>query len=233
MPSSFRSKRAEGRTIVGGGGRFCKGAEARDERSGRTSARAAPGCGGKTQRHSSGGRLSTGTQGGRRRSSPRTSRPAARDSVGRPPRRLCRAGKCRWATMEGSLCRIGRDRRETARQSFDLGDLQLTCLGLDESYRTGLNLDNPRPDRFHLVLGHSPNFALGHVAADLLVAGHTHAGQVRVPGVGPLIIHARVSLSWAAGLTELPGGGRLLVSRGIGMDAATPRRCGFSAGRNW
>ncbi len=106
----------------------------------------------------------------------------------------------------------------TAQQSFDLGDLQLTCLGLDDSYRAGLKLDNPRPDRFHLVLGHSPNFALGQIAADLLVAGHTHGGQVRVPGVGPLIIHARVPLRWAAGLTELPGGGRLLVSRGIGME---------------
>ena len=105
-----------------------------------------------------------------------------------------------------------------ARQSFDLGDLRLTCLGLGESYNTAIEITNRRPDRFHLVLGHVPNFALGQIEADLLVAGHTHGGQVRIPGIGPIITHSRIPLAWAAGLTPLPGGGKLLVSRGIGME---------------
>lgn len=103
-------------------------------------------------------------------------------------------------------------------QSFDLGDLQLTCLGLTSSYNMRATIENARPDRFHLVLGHVPNFALGKVEADLLVAGHTHGGQVRLPWIGPMITHAMIPNAWAAGLTELPGGGRLLVSRGIGME---------------
>lgn len=114
----------------------------------------------------------------------------------------------------------------TTGRSFDLGELQLTCLGLHESFDTRLKVANIRPDRFHLVLGHVPNFALGQIEADLLVAGHTHGGQVRIPWIGPVITHSRVPNAWAAGLTDLPGGGKLLVSRGIGMerDNAPPMR---------
>jgi uncharacterized protein len=106
----------------------------------------------------------------------------------------------------------------TASRSFDLGDLRLTCLGLFDSFNAELKIPDGPADQFHLVLGHVPNFALGRFKADLLVAGHTHGGQVRLPWIGPMITHAAVPHTWAAGLTELPGGGRLLVSRGIGME---------------
>jgi uncharacterized protein len=67
-------------------------------------------------------------------------------------------------------------------------------------------------------LGHVPNFALGTIEADLLVAGHTHGGQVRLPWIGPISTHSRIPNAWAAGVTDLPGGGKLAVSRGIGME---------------
>jgi uncharacterized protein len=105
-----------------------------------------------------------------------------------------------------------------ARQTFDLGDLRLTCLDLADSGDRSLAVANPAPGRFHLVLGHRPDFALGTIEADLLVAGHTHGGQVRLPWIGPLMTLSRVPRGWAAGLTELSGGGKLLVSRGIGME---------------
>jgi len=113
-----------------------------------------------------------------------------------------------------------------AKESFDLGALRLTCLAMYDSLNTSLEVANDEPDRFHLVLGHMPDFALGKIEADLLVTGHTHGGQVRIPGLGPVITHARIPNAWAAGLTELPGGGMLLVSRGIGMerDYAPPVR---------
>jgi len=103
-------------------------------------------------------------------------------------------------------------------RSFELADLRLTCLSVRDSCDTSLEVAHGEVDRFHLVLGHSPNFALGQIDADLLVAGHTHGGQVRLPLVGPLITLSRVPRAWAAGLTELPRGARLLVSRGIGME---------------
>ena len=112
-------------------------------------------------------------------------------------------------------------------RSFDLDGLRLTCLGLYDSYSPNLAVSDSRPEQFHIVLGHVPDFALGEIEADLLLAGHTHGGQVRLPLVGPLSTHSRIPRSWAAGMTELPGGRRLLVSRGIGMERASAPRIRF------
>lgn len=112
-------------------------------------------------------------------------------------------------------------------QAFDLDGLLLTCLSRADSFQSGLTIKSDWPDRFHIVLGHSPNFALGQVQADLLLAGHTHGGQVRLPFVGPLLTLSRVPRSWAAGLTDLPSGGKLLVSRGVGMERGFAPRIRF------
>jgi uncharacterized protein len=105
-----------------------------------------------------------------------------------------------------------------ATRSFELDPLRLTCLSLDDSADTAAEVLAADRQRFHLVLGHIPNFALGHIEADLLVAGHTHGGQVRLPGIGPVITYSEIPRRWAAGLSELPSGAKLLVSRGIGME---------------
>lgn len=109
-------------------------------------------------------------------------------------------------------------------QTFALDGLQLTCLSLDNSFNARMQIglaaegDEKTDSPFHIVLGHIPNFAMGDVDADLLLAGHTHGGQVRLPLVGALMTNCRVPRSWAAGSTLVPSGGRLIVSRGIGME---------------
>ena len=107
----------------------------------------------------------------------------------------------------------------------DLEDLRITGLSFTDSFDTGLVLEPS--ERFHLVFGHAPDFALGRPAADLAVAGHTHGGQVRVPGVGPLLTLSRVPRHWAAGRTALPAGGTLVVSRGVGMERGLAPRVRF------
>jgi predicted MPP superfamily phosphohydrolase len=111
-------------------------------------------------------------------------------------------------------------------QNCELDDLSITCLNLEESF-SAVVVKNPYSEKFHIVLGHVPNFALGKIDADLLVAGHTHGGQVQIPFFGPLCTMAGIPRSWAAGMTDLPGGGKLLVSRGVGMERGDAPRLRF------
>jgi len=115
----------------------------------------------------------------------------------------------------------------TSTRSFYLGPLQLTCLSMADSFNFRIRLGRKDPEQFHLVVGHSPDFALGQVDADLLVAGHTHGGQVRLPWIGALSSGCCVPCAWAAGLTELPSGAKLVVSRGVGMERGPAPRLRF------
>ena len=78
----------------------------------------------------------------------------------------------------------------------------------------------PRTPR--LVLTHSPDAAREAAARGLeaVLAGHTHGGQVRVPGFGAILTRTRLGRRYDRGLFELPGrsgGGTLLyVNSGIG-----------------
>jgi hypothetical protein len=85
----------------------------------------------------------------------------------------------------------------------------------------------PARDGFHIVPAHRPDFALTRPDADLLLAGHVHGGQVRLPFIGPLITLSNVPRDWAVGLTTLPWGGHLFVSRGVGMERKNAPRLRF------
>ncbi len=59
---------------------------------------------------------------------------------------------------------------------------------------------------------------------DLLLAGHTHGGQVRVPGVGALVTNCGLDRRMARGLHRWPGGSWLHVSAGVGTHPTAPVR---------
>lgn len=112
-------------------------------------------------------------------------------------------------------------------ESFDLGPIRLTCLSMADSF-AGQTIALPREEnRFHIMLGHSPDFALAEQGADLLIAGHTHGGQVRLPLIGPLATNTRLPRRLATGLNSLPGGGWLMVSRGVGLERGEAPRLRF------
>jgi predicted MPP superfamily phosphohydrolase len=78
-----------------------------------------------------------------------------------------------------------------------------------------------------IVFGHNPNFVaqlapLGKVA-DLVLAGHTHGGQVALPFLGPPYTKTSLPNRYASGLHDYMGL-PLHVSAGIGMErAAAPQ----------
>lgn len=73
-----------------------------------------------------------------------------------------------------------------------------------------------------ILLTHRPDSGLAlprGTRVDLVVAGHTHGGQVQLPLIGPLTIASRVPrFVGAGGLHDLGGGRRVYVSRGVGME---------------
>lgn len=94
----------------------------------------------------------------------------------------------------------------------------LTSLSVDDSRSATPPI--PAREGLHIVLGHAPDYALGAAGAtpDLMLAGHTHGGQIQIPGFGPIVTLTSVPRAWASGVSEMAWGGRLIVSRGIGME---------------
>jgi hypothetical protein len=110
-------------------------------------------------------------------------------------------------------------------RTTEAGPVAVTGLSLWDSDNTSLAIE-PQ-DGPHIVLGHAPDYSLGQVEADVLVAGHTHGGQVRLPFLGPLLTLSAVPRDWASGVTEISPGKTLVVSRGIGMERALAPRMRF------
>ncbi len=72
---------------------------------------------------------------------------------------------------------------------------------------------------FRIAIGHAPDFAMELESSpiDLIVAGHTHGGQVRLPKLGPLVIDSDVPMEWSMGLRRI-GVPFLNVSAGAGSN---------------
>jgi len=68
-----------------------------------------------------------------------------------------------------------------------------------------------------VLLSHNPDvfFEAARRGAHLILSGHTHGGQVRIPGWGPVVRQSRFGLDAGRYATD---GAELIVSRGLGAD---------------
>ena len=107
----------------------------------------------------------------------------------------------------------------------------VTIVGLDDPIRgtpRGEILDAAVGIR--IVLMHAPDglLAVGERHYDLALCGHTHGGQIVLPGgTKPYLPHGQLSREYPVGMFALGRGGdrTLLVSRGVGCSTVPVRIC--------
>jgi len=106
-------------------------------------------------------------------------------------------------------------------QELRAGDPNFWIAGVDDPHRfrddAGRALAGAPAESFKLLLAHSPDVILRQesLRADLILAGHTHGGQVRLPWIGALVTRTRVSRKWSRGVFRL-GRTTLVVTTGAG-----------------
>jgi predicted MPP superfamily phosphohydrolase len=85
-------------------------------------------------------------------------------------------------------------------------------------------------DDIRILLSHRPDSVLTlprPTRVDLVVAGHTHGGQVQLPLLGPPIILSDVPRRVGAGGFHLVDGRPIYVSRGVGAERGQAPRIRF------
>lgn len=135
-------------------------------------------------------------------------------------------------TLAGSDAVLLRDEQVTV----TVRDRTLTIFGLDEVAHAGLadwRADDRRighvltdflaapGDDLRILLAHRPRAVLDlppDSRCDLVVAGHTHGGQVALPVFGPPIVLSPLPRTIAAGGLHAVDGNPLYISRGLGLE---------------
>jgi predicted MPP superfamily phosphohydrolase len=140
-----------------------------------------------------------------------------------------------WAELGNGLEAAGWLNANNRRGRIKAGDLDIEVAGVHDSH-----INRDRYERIagradtsaDLRLGvlHSPEPAVldrfTDDGFDLLLAGHTHGGQLRLPFVGALVTNCGIERSRASGLHHHPVDGHawLHVSAGLGTSPYTPVR---------
>jgi hypothetical protein len=145
-----------------------------------------------------------------------------------------------YEDLRASLVGAGWHDLNNARAVLKAGGRSVEAVGVDDphvardDYPAIAGTVSPAAD-VHLGLAHTPEpRVLDAMSADgftLLLAGHTHGGQVRVPGVGALVTNCGLDRRMARGLHRWPpgsgswqGGAWLHVSAGLGTHPTAPIR---------
>jgi hypothetical protein len=141
-------------------------------------------------------------------------------------RRRARPGNA--SALVTTLVGDGWEDLTNTRRELSLDGLQVELLGLDDAHirRHDLRVaPRIRPELFGIALMHSPDSAPEAAALgyELLFAGHTHGGQVRLPFIGALVTNSSMPRRLVSGLIRL-GTAVLHTSPGVGTSKYAPFR---------
>jgi len=144
----------------------------------------------------------------------------------------------------GGLRALGVHVLRNSRHTLTVRGETFTVAGVDDPYYGFADLNKalqgaPDPhDAFTLLLAHSPQFALvaARAGVSVMLSGHTHGGQIRLPGYGPLKsqnpLGRRMDQGAFDAVRVLQTTGRTqngdmvtYVTRGIGVAPAPKIRC--------
>lgn len=138
------------------------------------------------------------------------------------------SGTLGWHPLDNATARL-----EVAGRTVDAigaGDAHHDLDDLDAVARLAQRLPRRRAP-LRIGVTHAPYAAtlnaLADASVDVLFAGHTHGGQVRVPGIGALVANCDIPLDQARGLSTWRRDGRRLplnVSAGLGHSIYAPIR---------
>jgi uncharacterized protein len=145
-----------------------------------------------------------------------------------PSRKRRHADPGRAPELVAQLMAEGWQDLTNVRREVEVGGLPIELLGLDDAHIGWHDLTvAPRrtPDRFGFAVMHSPDSAPEAAALgyDLMVAGHTHGGQVCLPSGRALVTNCSMPPRLVKGLIRM-GGAVLHTSPGLGTSKYAPFR---------
>jgi predicted MPP superfamily phosphohydrolase len=138
-----------------------------------------------------------------------------------------------WRDLRAALVERGWQDATHTRTTIDVAGVRIAAAGVDDPHIRHDRYDRigGRPDpgaALRLGLTHSPEpRVLDAFAADgydLVLAGHTHGGQLRLPGYGAIITNSGLDRSRARGASRWGTHMRLHVSAGLGTSPFAPAR---------
>ena len=110
-----------------------------------------------------------------------------------------------------------------------VGEVSILIHGLDDPTTGRANIreamQNFEPSKVNILLTHTIDVFLdiGENEIDLSFSGHSHGGQIRLPGIRPLVTNTMLGAAYVSGLKALKGA-FCSVSRGLGTSRFLPFR---------
>ncbi len=126
-------------------------------------------------------------------------------------------------------------------QTISIGQQSIDILGLrDPGFAPDIKINKPReiaerelkqlipeqPENFSVLISHRPDYIeiYGKSGVDVVLTGHAHGGQIRVPFIGPIVAPGQGFFPKLTQGVHYSGNTAVVISRGLGVSELLPIR---------